>query len=448
MVEMAARHARASFFPALGGDLPTIVRAEGIYLYDDAGRRLIDAAGGVGAVTSIGHGVPEVIDAIAAQLRTVAFVPWTQFQSEPAQRLAEAVAEMTPRGLNGVALFNSGSEVTEGAVKLARQYWLARGKPDKHLVVSRWQGFHGMTLGASGFSGHTQRRRKYQPMIHDMPKIGPAYAYRCADCASGSLRCADELERVIRWHGPENVACFIAEPVVGATMGAVPAPPGYFQRIREICDRYDVLFIADEVMSGFGRTGRWFAIEHWDTAPDILVAAKGVSGGYAPLAVLAAHEQVVGALRHAGTPWVMGHTYAQNPVSAAAGLAVLEYLQRHDLVRAAHERGDQLRAGLQGLIGRHRILGDVRGMGLLLGVELVQDRATRAPFAVEAGMAFRFGRACVEEGAAVYPGQSGADGLLGDHALVTPPLVITPEQVDDLVGAIDRALTRTEGTIG
>jgi len=448
MVEMAARHARASFFPALGGDLPTIVRAEGIYLYDDAGRRLIDAAGGVGAVTSIGHGVPEVIDAIAAQLRTVAFVPWTQFQSEPAQRLAEAVAEMTPRGLNGVALFNSGSEVTEGAVKLARQYWLARGKPDKHLVVSRWQGFHGMTLGASGFSGHTQRRRKYQPMIHDMPKIGPAYAYRCADCASGSLRCADELERVIRWHGPENVSCFIAEPVVGATMGAVPAPPGYFQRIREICDRYDVLFIADEVMSGFGRTGRWFAIEHWDTAPDILVAAKGVSGGYAPLAVLAAHEQVVGALRHAGTPWVMGHTYAQNPVSAAAGLAVLDYLQRHDLVRAAHERGDQLRAGLQGVIGRHRILGDVRGMGLLLGVELVQDRATRAPFPVEAGMAFRFGRACVEEGAAVYPGQSGADGLVGDHALVTPPLVITPEQVDDLVGAIDRALTRTEGTIG
>ena len=190
------------------------------------------------------------------------------------------------------------------------------------------------------------------------------------------------------------------------------------------------------------------AIEHWDTAPDILVAAKGVSGGYAPLAVLAAHEQVVGALRHAGTPWVMGHTYAQNPVSAAAGLAVLDYLQRHDLVRAAHERGDQLRAGLQGLIGRHRILGDVRGMGLLLGVELVQDRATRAPFPVEAGMAFRFGRACVEQGAAVYPGQSGADGLEGDHALVTPPLVITPEQVDDLVGAIDRALTRIEGTIG
>jgi adenosylmethionine-8-amino-7-oxononanoate aminotransferase len=444
MLQTGARSHAASFFPALEGDLPTIVRAEGIYLIDADGRRLIDAAGGVGAVTSIGHAVPEVVEAIAEQLRTVAFVPWTQFQSEPAQRLAEAIAEMTPRGLNAVSLFTSGSEVTEGAVKLARQYWLARGKPDKYLVVSRWQGFHGMTLGATGFSGHTQRRRKYQPMIHDMPKIGPAYAYRCEDCANGSLRCADELERVIRWYGPENVACFIAEPVVGATMGAVPAPPGYFQRIREICDRYEVLFIADEVMCGFGRTGRWFAVEHWGVVPDILVAAKGVSGGYAPLAVLIAHEQVVGALRQAGTPWIAGHTYAQNPVSAAAGLAVLEYIQRHELVRAAEERGAQLLSGLRGLIDRHRILGDARGLGLLLGVELVQDRATRKPFPVEAGMAFRFARACVAEDAAVYPGQSGADGLIGDHALVTPPLVITPQQVDELVGAIDRALTRCE----
>jgi adenosylmethionine-8-amino-7-oxononanoate aminotransferase len=447
MLQSPPRPHAASFFPALEGDLPTIVRAEGIYLYDADGRRFIDAAGGVGAVTSIGHAVPEVVEAIATQLRTVAFIPWTQFQSEPAQRLAEAIAEMTPRGLNAVALFTSGSEVTEGAVKLARQYWLARGKPDKHLVVSRWQGFHGMSLGATGFSGHTQRRRKYQPMIHDMPKIGPAYAYRCDDCASGSLRCADELERLIRWHGPENIACFIAEPVVGATMGAVAAPPGYFQRIREICDRYEVLFIADEVMSGFGRTGRWFAVEHWDVAADILVAAKGISGGYAPLAVLIAHERVVSALRDAKTPPVLGHTYAQYPVSAIAGLAVLEYLQRHDLVRAAEERGAQLLSGLRSLIGRHRILGDARGLGLLLGVELVRDRATKEPFPVEAAIAFRFARACIEEGAAVYPGQSGADGQVGDHALVTPPLVISREQVDELLGSIDRALTRLETEI-
>src|SRR5436190_666950 len=214
VTQVAAPPSKATFFPALQGDLPTIVRAEGIYLYDDRGRRIIDGAGGVGCVTSIGHAVPEVVEAIAEQLRTVAFVPWTQFQSPPARELAERVAALTQPGLDGVALFNGGSEVTEGAVKLARQYWLARGRAEKHLVVSRWQGFHGMTLGAAGFGGHTGRRRAYQPMIHDMPKIPPAYAYRCEDCASGSLRCADELERTLRWYGPENVACFIAEPVV------------------------------------------------------------------------------------------------------------------------------------------------------------------------------------------------------------------------------------------
>jgi adenosylmethionine-8-amino-7-oxononanoate aminotransferase len=447
MVQAGARAHVASFFPALEGNLPTITRAEGVYLFDAEGRAIIDAAGGVGAVTSIGHAVPEVVDAITQQLRSVSFVPWTQFQSEPAQRLADTIAELTPRGLNGVALFTSGSEVTEGAVKLARQYWIARGKSEKHLVISRWQGFHGLTLGAIGFSGHTQRRRKYQQIFQDMPKIGPAYAYRCDDCANGSLRCADELERVIRWYGPENVSCFIAEPVVGATMGAVPAPPGYFQRIREICDAYDVLFIADEVMSGFARSGRWFAIEHWNVAPDILVAAKGVSGGYVPLAVLIAHERIVNALREADSPWVAGHTYAQNPLAAATGLAVLAYVQQHDLLTAAEERGAQLLSGLHTLVGRHRILGDARGLGLLLGVELVAHRDTKEPFPLESGMAFRFGRACIDEGVAVYPGQSGADGQRGDHALVTPPLTVTAEQVDQIVAAIDRALFRVESEL-
>lgn len=444
MTGTETRPSKATFFPALGGDLPTIARAEGVYLYAADGRPIIDAAGGVGAVTSVGHAVPEVVEAIAAQLRTVAFVPWTQFQTEPARQLAERVAGLTPRGLDHVALFNGGSEVTEGAVKLARQYWLARGRADKYLVVSRWQGFHGMTLGAAGFGGHTGRRRPYQPMMLDMPKIPPAYAYRCDDCASGSLRCADELERTIRWYGAENISCFIAEPVVGATMGAVPAPAGYFQRIREICSEYDVLFIADEVMTGFGRTGKWFAVEHWDTVPDILVAAKGVSGGYAPLAVLAASTEIVSALREAGTPWVMGHTFSQNPVSATAGLAVLDYIERHGLVAAAAERGAQLADALRRVADKHEILGDVRGIGMLQGIELVRDTASREPFPVADGVAFRLARACIEEGAAIYPAQNGADGQQGDHALVTPPLTITPAQIEELAGAVDRALTRVE----
>jgi adenosylmethionine-8-amino-7-oxononanoate aminotransferase len=436
-----------SFFPAIQGGLPSVIRGEGIYLYDDQGRRFIDAAGGVGCVTAIGHGVTEVVDAVSQQLRTLAFTPWSQFQNPRVLELADRIAEVTPGDLDNVVVFNSGSEVTEGAVKLARQYWQARGLPEKSLVISRWQGFHGMTLGATGFGGHTGRRRKFAPLVHDMPKIPPAYAYRCNDCATGSLRCADELERTIRWHGPENVACFIAEPVVGATMGAVPAPAGYFQRIREICDRYDVLFIADEVMTGFGRTGRWFAVEHWNVVPDILVAAKGVSGGYAPLAVLMASDAIVGALREAGTPLVAGHTFSQNPVAAAAGLAVLTYLQRHDLVRAAEERGAELNRGLTRLRDGHPILGDVRGVGLLQGIELVSDQRTRAPFPAEAGVAFAFGRACIEAGAAVYPGQGGADGLLGDHALVTPPLTINSAEIDELIGAIDHGLTTVENSL-
>jgi adenosylmethionine-8-amino-7-oxononanoate aminotransferase len=440
-------NSRASFFPAIQGGLPTVVRGEGIYLYDAAGRRFIDAAGGVGCVTGIGHGVAEVADAVSEQIRTLAFVPWTQFQTPSVCDLADRVAEVTPGDLNHVVLFTSGSEVTEAAVKLARQYWLARDRAEKFLVISRWQGFHGMTLGASGFGGHTGRRRKFAPMMHDMPKIPPAYAYRCEDCAAGSLRCADELERMIRWQGPENVACFIAEPVVGATMGGVPAPAGYFQRIREICDRYEVLFIADEVMTGFGRTGRWFAVEHWDVVPDILVAGKGVSGGYAPLAVLMASERVVEALRERDMPLGAGHTYTQNPVGAAAGLAVLSYLQRHDLVRAAEDRGAELARGLTRLKDHHPILGDVRGLGLLQGVELVRDQRTREPFPVEAGVAHAFARACIDAGAVVYPGQGGVDGLLGDHALVTPPLTITSPQVQELVGSIDRGLAAVEATL-
>jgi len=281
-------------------------------------------------------------------------------------------------------------------------------------------------------------------MLHDMPKIPPAYEYRCSDCATGSLRCADELERTIRWYGAENVSCFIAEPVVGATMGAVPPPPGYFQRIREICSEHDILFIADEVMTGFGRTGRWFAMEHWGVVPDILVAAKGVSGGYAPLAVLAASSGVVSALRDAGTPWVMGHTFSQNPVSAAAGLAVLGYIEREGLVASAAARGAELSSALQRVADKHETLGDVRGIGMLQGIELVRDKASREPFPVGDGVAFQLARACIEHGVAIYPGQSGADGQSGDHALVTPPLTITSSQIEELAAGLDRALSYVE----
>ena len=435
MVQASARQHAASFFPSLGGDLPTIVRAQGIYLYDDAGRQMIDAAGGVGAVTSIGHAVPEVVEALTQQLRTVAFVPWTQFQTEPAQRLAEAIAEATPRGLNSVALFTGGSEVTEGAVKLARQHWLARGKSDKYLVVSRWQGFHGMTLGATGFSGHTQRRRKYQPLIQDMPKIGPAYAYRCDDCAGGSLRCADELERTIRWYGPENVSCFIAEPVVGATMGAVPAPPGYFQRIRQICDRYDVLLIADEVMTGFGRTGRWFGLDHWGVRPDLLVAAKGATSGYWPFGFVAASADVHDTVTGAGG-FTHGFTYSHAPVGAAVAREVLRILESEDLVEASATKGVRLLELLEARLGAHPNVGEIRGRGLLVGVELVTDRSTRAAFPRSARLTEAIVRGARSRGLLVYSSTGNADGVNGDLIVLGPPFVVTDDELVRIAAAL------------
>ena len=330
---------------------------------------------------------------------------------------------------------------------MALQYQRERGQGTKHLVIGRWGSFHGATLAALGFGGNTGRRRLYAPVLPSAEHIAPCFPYRCAAngaCPPCDLSCARQLERVIRQVGPENVAAFIAEPVVGATLGAVAASPGYFQEIRQICDRYDVLFIADEVMTGFGRTGRWFASEHCDVVPDIVTAAKGVSGGYAPLAVLMATDEVVGALEAAGTPLVAGHTFAQNPVVAAAGIAVLAYIRKHDLVRAAAERGAELLAGLRELVDRHPILGDARGMGLMLGLELVADKPTQRPFPVEDGMAYRLAKACIAEGAAVYPGQGCADGLVGDHVLVTPPLTITSAEIAALVSAIDRGLSAVE----
>ncbi|MCI0583859.1 MAG: aminotransferase class III-fold pyridoxal phosphate-dependent enzyme, partial [Chloroflexi bacterium] len=270
----------------LGRAYPTIVRGEGVYLWDAEGRRYIDGSGGSSAVTSIGHGVHEIADAMAAQARKVAFVPMHLFTSEPLEALAEAVAKFAPGDLNRVWFVSGGSEATENAAKLARQYWLERGKPSKSIVVGRWQSFHGNTMGSMAFGGHTIRRRKYVPMFNEASHLPPMYCYRChfrQTYPACDTYCADYLERLLRMQGPENVAAFIAEPVVGATLGAVPPVPEYFPKIREICDRYEVLFIADEVMTGFGRTGANFAVDHWGVVPDLIATAKGISGGYMPL---------------------------------------------------------------------------------------------------------------------------------------------------------------------
>jgi adenosylmethionine-8-amino-7-oxononanoate aminotransferase len=439
----------SAFYPSIAGGLPRIERAEGVYLFGPNGERYLDAAGGVGCVTSIGHAVPEVVEAMAEQARKVAFVPFFQFATEPTLELCDLIASWTPGRLKRVMLVSGGSEVTETAVRLARQHWVERGEPGRVKVVTRWQGFHGMTLGASGFGGHTARRRKFAPMFVDHPHIPPAYRYRCQYCAKEdacTLQCADALERAIKWEGPENVAAFIAEPVVGATLGAVPAPAGYFEAVREICDRYGILWIADEVMTGFGRTGRRFGVEHWGVVPDILVAAKGVSGGYTPLAVLAAGEHVLEPFERGGANFIAGHTYAGNPLSSAVGLAVLRYIERHGLVENCRRRGEALRARLEELRASP-IVGDVRGLGLILGLELVRDKATRQPFPIQARAAYVLAEEARKLGLAIYPGQGGADGLEGDHAMITPPLTIGDEHVDEIADGLARALRVAEARL-
>ncbi len=423
---------------------PVLVRGEGIYLYDAEGNRYIDGSGGSAAVTSIGHGVAEVAEAIAAQALALAYAPTHAFTTEAIEACARLIVEeFAPPGFERVWFVSGGSEATENAVKMALQYHRERGTGTKQTVISRWGSYHGSTLGALAWSGNAGRRRPYLGALPPSEHIPACFPYRCAancGCPPCDLSCADHLERAIRQLWPENVAAFIAEPVVGATLAAVPASAGYPQAIREICDRHDVLFIADEVTTGFGRTGRNFAVDHWGVIPDLIACAKGISGGYAPLGAVLAKPEFVGEVRRRGSSFVIGHTSAGNPLSCAAGAVVLRYLRDHDLVHNAAEVGEHFLHRLRALQDHHPMIGDVRGMGLLLGIELVQDRAGKVPFPPGLNVAKRVGAATLARGLVSYPGTGTVDGAMGDHLLYAPPLTITCSQVDELVAILDESL--------
>ncbi len=432
---------------------PRIAHAEGVYLYDEQGRRYLDGAGGASAVNNIGHGRERIAQVLAQQARTVAYTPAFCFSSRPIEELADAIAALAPGDLTNVWFVSGGSEATENAVKLAHQHFHAAGQPTKHLVISRWQSFHGNTLGALGYGGHTYRRRPYMGLFQNQPHIAPAYPYRCAYARGGGthcrcdLSCAEELEREIRRQGAENVAAFIAEPVVGAALGAVPAPPGYFQAIRAICDRYAVLFIADEVMTGFGRTGTAFGIEHWGVVPDLLACAKGLGAGYAPLGAVVASERVLAPLVKAGQNIVGGHTYAAHTLSCAVGVEVLRIVQEEGLIEQAAQVGRVLLERLEGL-RTHALVGDVRGLGLMAGIELVADKATKQPFPPEQGVGSIVLEEALARGLVVYLGSGTLDGVAGDHIKLTPPLILTDAQVEELVVALTGALDATAARLG
>ena len=428
---------------------PPAVRGEGVYLWDARGKRYLDFSGSA-AVNLIGHGVPEIAAAMAAQATQLEFVHSSQFTTPVAEEYAAELLDFAGKNFEGGCVYFTcgGSESVETALKLARQYQVEIGQTKRHEVISRGQSYHGSTLGALSVSGNKRRREMYLPMVREFAHVAFPYCYRCGfDCTDGCRNCgqeyAAELEKAIEAAKGE-VAAFIVEPVSGATLGAVVPPPGYLQSVAEICRRHDVLLIADEVMSGMGRTGRNFAVEHWGVAPDILVTAKGLSSGYAPLGAVLVSQRVAAAIADGTGSFLHGFTYNSHPISLAAGRAVLRLLQEKELVRAADsKRQSSTAATLHSALEELRdakAVGDVRGIGLLWGVEFVADQVSKRPFTPDINFAGRVAQAAVQRGLLVYPMQGCVDGVAGDHLLIAPPAVITAEQIDWAVKQLREAL--------
>jgi adenosylmethionine-8-amino-7-oxononanoate aminotransferase len=444
-------------------DFPAAVRGEGVYLWDAEGHRYLDLAGSA-AVNLIGHGVAEISAAMAEQAAKVEFVHSSQFTTPVAEAYAEELLAFAGEHFRGGAVYFTcgGSESIETALKLARQYQVEIGQGARHQIISRQQSYHGSTLGALSVSGNRRRREIYLPMVKEFAHVGMPYCYRCAfDCTDGCRNCgqqyAAELERALETSNETSndgasrgeAAAFIFEPVSGATLGAVIPPPGYLQAVAEICRRHGVLLIADEVMTGMGRTGRNFAVEHWfgsdsQVAPDILVAAKGLSSGYAPLGAVIASQKVVDAIAAGSGAFLHGFTYNAHAISLAAGRAVLRHLRVKNLVEAADSNRPGSPAALFKQALEHlreaEAVGDVRGIGLLWSVEFVADKASKRPFPPELNFAGRVAAAAMKRGLLVYPMQGSVDGVSGDHLLLAPPAVITPHQiawsVDQLAASI------------
>lgn len=426
------------------------VRGEGCFVFTGEGRRYLDASGGA-AVVTIGHGVEEVARAMAEQAGRLAFVHSSQFHTAVAEKLAQRILALAPEGMRegGRVFFTSGgSESTETAIKLARQYWLERGEKKRTRVISRLQSYHGATLGALSVSGNVRRREPFKPMLPEWGHIAPCFCFRCPlgltypEC---NVDCADELERLLMRDGSVDVAAFIFEPVSGATLGAVPPPDGYAQRIVDICRRHGILLIADEVMSGMGRTGKPFAVEHWDVTPDIIVAGKGIAGGYAPLGAAIAAGHVAETIARGSGVLLHGFTYNAHPVAAAAGNAVLDYIEQERLFQRVEPAGRELRAALEPL-RRFSVVGDVRGMGLLCAIEIVRDAKTREPYPADARIAHRVQEDALEAGVMTYPMQGCADGERGDHILIAPPFTITSGMIQMISSAMEHALSDLEST--
>ncbi|VFR96218.1 Adenosylmethionine-8-amino-7-oxononanoate aminotransferase [plant metagenome] len=426
---------------------PTAVRGDGVWLFDSNGRAYLDGSGGA-AVSCLGHNHPEVRAAMHAQIDALAYAHTGFFTTEVAEQLAERLVAEAPAGTSHAYFVSGGSEAIEAALKMARQYAVEIGQPQRQYLVARRQSYHGNTLGALAVGGNAWRRAQFAPLLVDVTHVSPCYEYR--DRHEGESvaqyvdRLGQELEDTFQRLGPDKVLAFVAEPVVGATLGAVPAVQGYFRRMREVCDRHGVLLIADEVMCGMGRSGTRYAIEQEGITPDLIAIAKGLGGGYQPIGAVMAQGHIVDAMARGSGFFQHGHTYLGHATACAAALAVQEIIARDDLLARVRRQGEGLMARLQARLGEHPNVGDLRGRGLFQGVELVADRATRATFDPARQLHARVKRAAMARGLMCYPMGGTIDGQQGDHILLAPPFIISDDELDQLVdrlaGAIDDAL--------
>ncbi|MDR1646447.1 MAG: aspartate aminotransferase family protein [Zoogloeaceae bacterium] len=421
------KNSQKVFTGSVDKEYPTVDRAEGVYVWDTNGKKYLDCAAGV-AVVNIGHGVREVRDAIYEQSKRVSYVYGSTFTSEARERLAEQIISLAPRNMEKVFFCSGGSEALESVIKIARQYHLESGKPKKFKVISRWQSYHGNTVATLSIGGRPSWREKYDPYMSDMPHIAQCNCYRCPyrlSRESCEYVCADELERVIKYEGADTVSAFVLEPITGTTAPAIVPPAGYMAKLREICDRHDVLLCMDEVITGLGRTGKNFAVDHFGVEPDLIAAAKGLGGGYVPIGAVLASSKVVDAFRKGSGNLMHSFTYAGNPVVCAGGSAVIQYLTDNRLVEASAVKGEFFLKLLREELDDHPNVGEIRGKGLLLGLEYVLDRKTKTPFPADRQISSRIAGYCFEKGLLVVFAVPGcADGILGDATQISPPFTI------------------------
>lgn len=421
-----------------------VSHGKGIYIYDTSGKAYIDGCCGA-LVSGLGHGNTEIIDAIIEQYKKIEFAHPSRWSCDIVETAATEIANFAPDGLDDVWFVCGGSEAIESAVKLSRQYYYERDGNDtsRHLTIGRWYSYHGSTLGTMSVCASIARRRVFAPLLHNHPKIENSYCYRCPygqTYPSCDVMCAHKLEETIRRIGPQYITSFIAEPVVGSSICALTPPKEYWPIVRDICTKYDILLIADEVMCGCGRTGANFAVNHWNVTPDIIATAKGLAAGYVPTGAIIANSNVTEVIKNGSGSFVHGHTYNGNPISAAAVVAVMDFMKKNDIVYNAKKIGAKLKKGLDKIAAENPIIGEVRGMGMQLGVEIVEDKISKKPFDPKFKLAQLAAKKLIGEQLIVYPSTGTIDGIEGDNFLVAPPLTTTEAEADDILERLSNGL--------